>query len=254
MPLADLEKLAADNGLTAGEIALVDEIGVREFELGRQWNFYEAAFSEDLELHRPTQIPEPGSFGNVYFLFWKVDEQEAYVPELAEVENDVIDAWKRREALPIAKARAQELAAEVKESGTSIEEFAASNELEMTATQTNEFTWMSAGFTPSGMRPPALSYVDGVESPGNEFMEAVFAMNAGDVGVAVNQPQTHVYVVRLISETPSEEELSEQFLQTGTSFDILQLASQDGQQQVRRWFEQREEQWDLVWHRPPEIR
>ena len=51
----------------------------------------------------------------------------------------------------------------------------------------------------------------GVDQAGMEFMRSVFTLQAGQVGLAMDQPGKIVYVVRLINFTPGEETLWRQF-------------------------------------------
>ena len=71
------------------------------------------------------------------------------------------------------------------------------------------FTWLTRGFAGSSggqQQPLSLSTIEGVESAGNGFMRDVFKLKAGETGVAVNQPETHVYVVQITSDTSPENE------------------------------------------------
>jgi hypothetical protein len=106
--------------------------------------------------------------------------------------------------------------------------------------ETNEFSWMTTGSVPMGMGMgmPALSSVDGVDFAGQEFMQSVMALKPGEVGVAVNQPHTVVYVVRIVSESPPEEALREMFLQTGNSMELQQVAQMERSDMRRSWIEQ----------------
>ena len=56
------------------------------------------------------------------------------------------------------------------------------------------------------MGPPGLSFVENVEGVGEEFMKAVFALDVGEAGAAVNRPETIVYVVRIASDAPGSSE------------------------------------------------
>jgi hypothetical protein len=45
--------------------------------------------------------------------------------------------------------------------------------------------------------PPRISDVAGIDTPGHEFMRAVFRLEEGEIGTAVNRPRTVVYVVQV---------------------------------------------------------
>jgi hypothetical protein len=169
---------------------------------------------------------------------------------LADIREKVVDAWKQRESRKLAQSEAQRLVEAAKKSGKSLKETFADRS-DLGVKETNEFSWLSTGLTPASMGEPGLSFVDGVESPGEEFMRAVFALHAGEVGTALNQPETVVYIVRLVSELPGEEALRAEFLQSGRSFEIQRIAALDGQQSIRDWLGNLETEMNLKWHRPP---
>ena len=55
--------------------------------------------------------------------------------------------------------------------------------------------------------PPRISEVKGVDAPGHDFMRAVFALEKGEIGTAINAPQTVAYVVQVIESNPLPESL-----------------------------------------------
>jgi hypothetical protein len=108
---------------------------------------------------------------------------------------------------------------------------------------------MSTGSTPfGGAGSPTLSAVDGVEAAGNEFMKSVFSLKPGEVGVAVDQPQAMVYVVRIAAETPSEDMLKEQFLQSGVTPEISQIAFMEVEDVWQNWYKDLEEEMKVKWN------
>jgi hypothetical protein len=128
--------------------------------------------------------------------------------------------------------------------------FADSKELKVV--ETNQFSWMTRGALPASMGgAPALSSVDHVDYAGQEFMRAVFQLKPGGVGSAVNQPRTVAYVVRIASEFPSEEILREQFLQTGGTRELQQIAFLDRMDVHRSWFEALRREMNVKWERTP---
>ena len=48
--------------------------------------------------------------------------------------------------------------------------------------------------------------------PGDDFMQAVFGLDVGGVGVAPNAPKSEYYVVRLIESNPAPEALWAMFV------------------------------------------
>ena len=155
----------------------------------------EFAFSDSLPTYKATTGQD--NEGNEY-LFWKTEEEAAYVPRLDQIRDQVVKAWKLIHARALARRRADEYAAQAREAGKPLNDvFAAQSNLKVT--ETGAFSWLSVGnvpFDPSGMQP-RISPVAGVEHPGAEFMEAVFKLSPGEIGVALNEPQDTAYVVRL---------------------------------------------------------
>ncbi len=160
-------------------------------------------------------------------------------------------AWKMSRALEKAKEQAQQLAEQAEAAKQPLQELFADDE-DHEVTRTNSFSWMSTGFTAAGFGMPAISQVDGVQDIGSEFMEAVFQLRAGQTGVAVNQPQTYVYVVRVDSITPSEDLLRQRFLQTGISMEVAFLADTDSFELRRQWLDDLEAEMNVEWLRPPQ--
>jgi hypothetical protein len=214
---------------------------------GERLYFADIAYHKDILPFRPVQIR--GESGSVYFMFWKTREAEAYVPELKEVRDDVLEAWKQRQALELARAKAKDLAEAAKKSAKPLKEIL-EKDSPWSVKETNEFSWMSTGFTPAGMNAPGLSNVEGVVGVSEDFMRSVFALPVGGVGTAENQPQSFVYVVRVTSTAPGEEELRRQFLQSGNSYEIQQIAGVEGQRAVREWFEGLEKSLGVKWEQP----
>ena len=184
------------------------------------------------------------------------------MPELSEVRKEIVEFWKRQQAFVAAKAEAKSIADDAngaKPLADSLDDKSAERVFE-----TLDFSWMTHGAVPGGMAPPTISevMVDGggeegvderVEMAGRDFMEAVFALTPGEVGVAANQPQTMVYVARMISETPPKDERKQNFLQSGVSMDTYQIAAGERQQLLRKWYEDLEQEFELKWKRTPEF-
>ena len=269
----DHEKFAEENNLTAGETPLLDEIEIGDYELGKGWvnasgqrfKFAQIAYADGIPLFRAREI-SPDEYG-VDFLYWKIEEEDwrnedgelEDVPELKEIRDEVVEEWYRREALELARAKAEELAKKAK--GDKPLKEALGEERSKEVVETDEFTWMSWGASPTGFGLPGISSVIGVDDSGREFkeeacgmefMESVYALEVGENGVAVNQPQTVVYVVRILSETPDEDQRKREFLQTGSMYAMF-LHMTTVQEAMEDWYEDLEKEMEVEWHRSPEI-
>lgn len=115
-----------------------------------------------------------------------------------------------------------------------------------------EFTWLTRGSLPTGSGAPMLNTVEGVEFPSHDFMRAIFALKPGEIGVAVNGPQTVVYLVRVASESPDEETRRQQFAEGGLTGEINFLARVELQTFFNQWYRDVEREMEVRWNRPPE--
>jgi hypothetical protein len=165
---------------------------------------------------------------------------------LEDIRDEIVDAWKRREAFALARAEAERLAEEAR--GKKLAEAIAGREgLEII--EPAEFSWMTVGMTPfGGGGQPSLSAVDGVEGAGNDFMQAVFRLKEGDTGVAANQAETAVYVVRIVSESPPESERREQFLISGLTPEMQGIVSEELFELWDGWYNDLEKELKVVWN------
>jgi hypothetical protein len=190
--------------------------------------------------------------GNRY-LFWKTDEKEAYVPEFDEVRDEALRAWKLDKAREVALKRAESLADEANDAHKSLAAlFGKRSGLKVH--DTGRFTWLSVNpmdIMHQGRSAPQLSDVDGVDSPGNEFMRVVFNLEVNGVGAALNHPQTVAYVVRVKSLSPSLTILHTIFM--SQSYDrYAQAGVDDAWETVKVWREGIAREAQLVWKRPPD--
>jgi hypothetical protein len=202
--------------LTAAETAAEDIGKVRRIVADprsrfgfRSEPFDEFAFSESLPTYKATTGED--NEGNTY-LFWKTQEEAAFVPALDKIREKVVAAWKMIKARDFARKRANEYATQAQAARKPLKEvFASQGNLKVT--ETAPFSWLSIGtvpFDPAGMQP-RISQVSGVDHPGPEFMETVFRLSPGDVGVALNHPEDTAYVVRLVEYERPLDELRKDF-------------------------------------------
>ena len=169
----------------------------------------EFAFSDSLPTYKATTGED--NEGNQY-LFWKTQEEAAYVPPLDKIRDKVVAAWKMIKARDFARKRANEYAAQAQAAGKPLKDvFAAQGNLKVI--ETAPFSWLSIGnvpFDPAGMQP-RISQVTGVDHPGPDFMETVFKLSPGEVGVALNHPEDTAFVVRLVEYERPIDDLRKDF-------------------------------------------
>jgi hypothetical protein len=87
---------------------------------------------------------------------------------------------------------------------------------------------------------------------GDDFMRDVFALEVGQVGTAVDQPQAFVYVVRIVYEQLADEQRREQFFTSGYTPDLNTLVQMEQADLIRDWFDRVEQELELDWKREPE--
>ena len=205
----------------------------------------------------PSSFPMPP---DNLFLFWRTEEQPERVPELDEVRDEVVRAWKMKQALPLAQEKAVALAKQAADAtGESLADVLP--ESAKTVIRTTQFSWMTRGSMPGGAGGrPMLSPINGmadnrpvnVANAGNDFMAAVFALDVNQVGTATDEAHAFVYVVRIESEDLTDEQRREAFFAGGYTPDVGSLV-QEGQTTILLdWLEGVDKDFQVTWKRPPE--
>lgn len=269
----DFAALAKKYGLTSGKTdGPLDPLEIRDTEIGKatrtfinpqvqqilEITFAEVAYTDEGPKYYPQIFSEGIAFGSnrtdVEYLYWKTEDLEPRVPELKEIREEVVREWKMREALKVARQEAEEMAEKARKSKKSLAQTFPKGK----AFETAEFSWMTRGATPfSASGAPTFSQVfhaDGggeVEYAGDDFMGAVFRLESGEVGVAVDNPKEMVYVVRLIQDAPAVEIRRQNFLDAGLTGDIVYLARVENAKRYFDWYRKLEEDWGLRWLRTP---
>ncbi len=253
----DFEALARQHGLSFARMEKVSRWDVQDLEIGRSYligtqrGFVEYVFAQP-GLGRPAISQDTES--NKY-LFWKSDESKEHVPELSEpgIKERVVRAWKMIEARRLAQEEAKRLQTKASQAKTDLKE-ALKDEPDVQVIEPPAFSWMTYGAVPAmyAQSPPRLSHVEGAQALGNEFMEAVFSLREGEVGVAVNRPQDHVYVVQVHTYTPAEAVLRESFL-VDDFRKYAAVAYADHQALQFAWMKELRESSGFQWKREPDV-
>jgi hypothetical protein len=88
--------------------------------------------------------------------------------------------------------------------------------------------------------------------PGEEFMQAVFALQPGETAVAFNEPKTVCYCIRLVALEPGDAQLKDLFLAAAKDpRRLAMLAEEDTRQVYDRWMKAIEERHGVAWKREP---
>jgi hypothetical protein len=259
-PKFDAEAIAAKNKLTAGStpavsaVELADlEIGSKAYYLDRQaFQFHSLAEltfgSQEPIVYNPNEMDSTES--EQQFIIWPTQIVPAAAAKFADVEKQVAAAWKQAKAFDMAKVKAEEKAQLINAGKAKLSELCKSEGL----IEPPAFSWFTSGGVAQGMGRVTVSPVPGIDLAGRDFMQGVFALQPGQAGVAPNQSHTKVYVVHAISQEPSDELLKAQFLDTGITGEVMQIAQMEAIQTWQQWYIELEKEMGVAWNRPPVTR
>ncbi|MCC7085911.1 MAG: hypothetical protein IT427_12990 [Pirellulales bacterium] len=167
------------------------------------------------------------------YLWWKVADEQARVPPLADIRAEVVKAWKMIEARKPAKKKAEEIAEQVRKANQPLRDVLAGREV----ATAGPFSWLDRNLG----QIPVISKVNGVEDPGSEFMRMVFSLDPQGAGVAPNETQSTYYVVQVEKLEPSMDELETGFMTAMSSPMILQtyafVGARDHRADALGWYE-----------------
>jgi hypothetical protein len=256
-PSLDFEALAKQYGLTAGRTGLISNWEVKKFDIGSSVAmegispFANAAFKPSLTAYKPEVAQDIE--GNAY-LYWKSDDAAESEPSLDDknVRQEVLHAWKLKQARDLARKRAESMAEEAGKTGATLK--GAFPDLPPDRIITPPpFSMLTEGSVPRGSSPapPQLSEVEGVPLVGQEFMRAVFNLDINQTGVAMNMPQTVVYVVQLMKYSPPQDVLWQIFLAEDFSKYAV-VAATNVQKDQKAWLESLQKSAGLKWEMKPE--
>lgn len=210
----------------------------------RQQNWLDSIFGQNTMPLRPVTSRDVA--GNRY-LSWKTDDQAEFTPAFDEVRDDVEFSWRIVEGRGLARKKAEELAARARTEKQSFEMLLGGNTA-LKATAIAPFTWLSTGANGQ----PVLSQPEGVQMPGEEFMEAVFGLEPEQTAVAFNEPRTVCYAIRLTAFEPPVAELREKFLEAKSDpRRIGAVAQGEFSRSFGDWLTGLEKRYGLTWTRQP---
>ncbi len=93
--------------------------------------------------------------------------------------------------------------------------------------------------------PAQITFVQGLDSVGNEFMQKVFSTPVGQFTVAPNAGLNTYYVIRVAELTPSVEELRQNF-ETSRGR-ARQLAFPERERMFSDWYQNIERKLNVQW-------
>jgi hypothetical protein len=256
-PSLDFEKLAKQNGLTAGQTKLISQWEAQGLEIGASFVSGREPVARYAFLTLAKFHPaESMNLGGERYLFWKTEETKDRVPEYTGkgVREQVLQAWKMIRARSLAVKDADALAAAARKAKKPLKQ-ALADRPDIRVVMPPAFSWITFGNVPLGSAPNAarISSVAGVNFAGEEFMRTVFHLEPSQIGVAMNAPKTMAYVIRLNELSPSQEVLWKQF-EVDDFSKYAPAAATDQRQVVHAWLDEIKTSAGLEWkHKPDQV-
>jgi hypothetical protein len=222
-----LRKIAASLGMKFIETGLVSREGLREVPgLGSAFEF---GLNESPRIEMTTIVDQAfeneslcrvfvsEGLGGTIYISWKVQFSATHIPTLDEpgIREQVVKAWKRIEALPLAKKRAEELAERARQQKNDLETglkdqtvTGDAKGLSLFVRESPEFSFYHESFAPNPMQNRGTQVQIGnpivVTNPGRNFMRTVFDIADGKIDIALNDDASVYYLVKVVSRRPAD--------------------------------------------------
>ncbi len=212
-----LKQFAARKDLTYEKTPLMTQeeaeklVPVAGSTVGPTWSstnptFVSTMFDPRSSLYDPIEFAD--ARGERY-LAWKLQDLEPEVPKLDEVRPQVILAWKREQARPLAEKAAKAIAEKAREKSADLKSAAEGRRV----IATSEVARMSISFDPqffnpqdpmSSFGPPRPSEIPEIDNPSDALRDALFALKPGEVEVQPDASKTNYWVLALQKRTPAD--------------------------------------------------
>ena len=251
----DMQAIAQEHGLEFQKTVLLSYFELDEMELGQSVGVLDGqrlsftAFSTALDSYLP--LLTKNYDGNHRYLAWMVEESPAVEAQMEDIRDEVERVWRIQKARQLARDEAQRLADQVTQSGQTLRQFFSAED-SPEVSESDPFSWLTIGSTPVARNVRLrLSEVAGVDGAGSNFMQAVFHLKTGEVGVAMNHAQTVAYVVRVDSHRITQRQLQDNFLLTSMPA-AAQVRQANLQNILSSLLRDLEAATDLHWVLPPD--
>jgi hypothetical protein len=215
--LADLQWLADKHGLVYEKTSLLTSAELFDTQVGKAVGdpaqpkvVAQAAFTtlKPFEPFLATELEGDA------FIVMKTEDVPRRIPEFKEVRDQVVAAWKQREAAKLAEKKAQELAAEIQKSNTPFDQFFFADRGYEVVKETALFSWLNFPAGQADFRtPPSFGDVPELKGVGPAFMEAAFGLKDNEAVGLLNYDQSAAYVIRLVRKQWSDDDLKRLFLE-----------------------------------------
>lgn len=215
--LADLQWLADKHGLVYEKTSLLTSSELFDTQVGKAVGdpaepkmVVQAAFTtlKPFEPFLATELEGDA------FIVMKTEDVPRRIPEFKEVRDQVVAAWKQREAAKLAEKKAQELAAEVQKSNAPFDQFFFADRGYEVVKETALFSWLNYPAGQADFRtPPSFGDVPELKGVGPAVMEAAFGLSDNEAVGLLNYDHSAAYVIRLVRKQWSDDELKRLFLE-----------------------------------------
>jgi hypothetical protein len=234
--LADLASLAQEHGLKHGRTGAMSWLEFRETPIGKsgdvesQFDLWRILFfgRDEHDLYQPISTQDID--GN-RFVASKTSDTPGRVPDLKEVREEVVQAWKRVKAADLALEHAKAEAKKAQDVRSPLTDYFANQPgIEVTTTDPfSRYTGGEVGVVNNQLQrePLRLSQPDGVIAAGPEFMDKVLALKDGEVGAVLNHDHSIAYVVRIAQHQMSPEELRTAYLSEAAYWPGMEIMTSD---------------------------
>lgn len=248
----NLKSLAEAEGLTFGSTGMTDGFRLASSPVGRSMTSQQVSLANwimypGFELFQPIRTSSIDMSGTepdfVEFASWKTEDEQAYTPPLTDIRDEVVEAFKTLKARTLARENAEALIAKLKKAGDENWKAVLDAQQQTLVVNPPPFTWMTP---PREMTSPAeITFVQGLDSVGQEFMQHVFSTPVGQYTVAANQGQSIQYVVRVVELSPTDDQLRQNFeLSRGRA---RQLAFPERERMFSQWYDNIERMLNVQW-------
>lgn len=231
--LADLTPLAEQYGLEYTKTEPISFLQLRELPIGASATsegnappFAVYVLSREVELYQPIATFD---LDNNRYLAMKTNDTPERVPELDEIRDEVVRAWKMQQAANLALKEAEAQAKEAQASGASLKEVFEGEE-SVTVTTTDPFSWLTIGSISrqtQQVQSFRLSEPDGLVAADNSVLRTIFELGEGEVGAVLNHDRSIAYVVRVVEHETTVPELRQQFLSEADNWYGLPAMARD---------------------------
>lgn len=260
----DLDALAKKYGVAAVTLNPMSVLELdRDTDLGKSYElrlvqgypmpgqrFLNLTFGPTFPVFRPVRSTDDDQN---QFLAWKTANMPDYTPPLDKIRGDVVRAWKLIEAREFVRKRAESLADRARQDKDKTMRQTLSAEPGVEVVEPDPFTWLTLGSVPfdmSNMQAARLTPIVQLNNTGPEFMQKVFSLKEGEIGVAWNFPQSVMYVIQLKKFEESEAVLHARFM--SYNFERYAAAGLDlSEKMQQRWLGMIQAEQGLKWERPP---